>query len=60
MCYINYRSVIDHYIPCPGMEVGTDAYFEYAKMPTQYTEIFKGCKDDNFQLKCFDYFHIFA
>ena len=20
----------------------------------------KGCKDDNFKLKCFDFFHIFA
>ena len=26
----------------------------------QYTTIFHGCKNDNFQLNCFDYFHIFA
>ena len=26
----------------------------------QYTAIFHGCKNDNFQLKYFDYFHIFA
>ena len=26
----------------------------------QNTAIFHGCKDDNFQLKFFDYFHIFA
>ena len=26
----------------------------------QYTAIFHGCKNNNFQLKLFDYFHIFA
>ena len=25
-------------------------------MPIQYTAIFHGCKNDNFQLKFFDYF----
>ena len=32
----------------------------YANIPVQYTAIFHGCKNDNFQLKYFDYFHIFA
>ena len=32
----------------------------YANMSVQYTEIFHGCKNDNFQLKFFDYFYIFA
>ena len=29
-------------------------------MPMQNTVIFHGCKHDNFQLKCVDYFNIFA
>ena len=29
-------------------------------MPIQYTVIFHGCKNDNFQLKNFDFFLIFA
>ena len=29
-------------------------------MPMQYTVIFHGCKNVNFQLKSFDYFQIFA
>ena len=28
--------------------------------PMQHTAIFNGCKNDNFQSKSFDYFHIFA
>ena len=32
----------------------------YKNMPMQHTAFFHGCKNDNFQLKCFDYFHIFA
>ena len=29
-------------------------------MSMQYTAIFHGCKNHNFQLKMFDYFHVFA
>ena len=29
-------------------------------MSVQYTAIFHGCKNDNFQMKCFDIFLIFA
>ena len=29
-------------------------------MPMQYTAIFHGCKNDNFRLNIFEYFHIFA
>ena len=29
-------------------------------MPMQYTAIFYGCKNDNFQMKNCDIFHIFA
>ena len=32
----------------------------YANMPMQYAAIFHGCKNDNFQLKYFDFFHVFA
>ena len=33
----------------------------YENKPVQYIAIFHGCKkNDNFQLKFFDYFHIFA
>ena len=32
----------------------------YEKTPMQHTAIFHGCKNDNFQLKFSDYFHIFA
>ena len=32
----------------------------YADIPMSYRAIFHGCKNDNFQLKFFDYFYIFA
>ena len=32
----------------------------YANMSVHYTAIFHGCKNGNFQLKFFDYFHVFA
>ena len=32
----------------------------YANMSVQYTAIFHGCKNDNFQMNLFDIFHIFA
>ena len=32
----------------------------YANMSVQYTAIFNGCKNDNFQMKIFDIFLIFA
>ena len=32
----------------------------YASMPMQYTAIFHGCKNDNFQMKFFNIFLIFA
>ena len=34
--------------------------FHYANMSVQYTAIFHGCKNDNFQMKCFDIFLNFA
>ena len=30
----------------------------YARMPMQYVEIFKGCKNDNFQMKKIDIFFV--
>ena len=35
-------------------------WVHYAKMSVQYTAIFHGCKNDNFQMKIFDFFLIFA
>ena len=35
-------------------------HFHYANMSVQYSAIFHGCKNDNFQMKTFDIFHIFA
>ena len=32
----------------------------YANTPMQHTAIFRGCKNDNFHLKIFDFFLIFA
>ena len=32
----------------------------YENMSMQHTAIFHGCKNGNFQLKMFDFFHIFA
>ena len=32
----------------------------YENTPMQYTAIFHCCKNDNFQLKLFDYYYIFA
>ena len=32
----------------------------YENTPMQHTAIFHDCKNDNFRLNCFDYFHIFA
>ena len=32
----------------------------YANMSVQYTAIFHGCKNDNFQMKIFDIFLIFS
>ena len=32
----------------------------YANMPMQYTAIFHGCKNDDFQVKNYDNFLIFA
>ena len=36
------------------------SYFNYANMPMQYTMIFHGCKNYNFQIKNCDIFLIFA
>ena len=35
-----------------------DAHYE--STPMQYTAVIHGCKNDNFHLKLFDYFDIFA
>ena len=35
-------------------------YLHYANMPMQYTAIFHGCKNANFQMKNYNIFLIFA
>ena len=37
-----------------------DSFLNYENTPMQYTAIFHGRKNDNFQLKLFDYVHTFA
>ena len=41
-----------------GPPMNRDNHYENASM--QYTAIFTSLKNDNFRLKSFDYFHIFA
>ena len=43
------------YISILAYQVG-----HYESMPMQYTSIFHGCKNDNFQMKNCDIFLIFA
>ena len=38
----------------------TKCITHYENTPMQYTAIFHGCKNENFQLNFFDYFHILA
>ena len=38
----------------------TSGSIHYANMSVQYSAIFHGCKNDNFQMKMFDIFLIFA
>ena len=40
--------------------VSEQAGSHYENTPMQYTAIFHGCKNDNFQLNFLHYFHIFA
>ena len=37
-----------------------DHFHSLRNKPMQYTAIFQGCKNDNFQMKKYDIFHIFA
>ena len=51
---------------CDGVCINSRDYsngllsLHYANMSVQYTAIFHGCKNDNFQMKIFDIFLIFA
>ena len=50
-------------IPTPCMAiliVQLFIFMYYANMPVQYTAIFHGCKNDNFQIFFFNIFLIFA
>ena len=40
--------------------VGLLKHYHYANMSVQYSAIFHGCKNDNFQMKIFDIFQMFA
>ena len=41
-------------------DLGVKGLVHYANMSVQYTAIFHGCKNDNFQMKLFDIFLFFA
>ena len=41
-------------------EIFRNSIFHYANMPMQYTAIFHGCKNGNFQMNNCDIFLIFA
>ena len=49
-CYRNVFSLICY----------SNSILHYEKTPVQYTAIFHGCKNDNFQMKNCDVFLIFA
>ena len=50
----------DHRVICTS-NVGIGKFSNhYANMSVKYTAIFHGCKNDNFHLKIFDIFLIFA
>ena len=49
---------IERYLSATMLSAGEyDPHYE--NTPMQYTAIFHSCKNDNFQLKVFDYFHVF-
>ena len=41
-------------------KIFSEEKLHFENTPMQHTAIFHGCKNDNFQLKFFDYIHIFA
>ena len=43
-----------------NLKISNSGYFHYANMPVQYTAIFYGCKNDNFQIIFFGYFSYFC
>ena len=57
MCRKNY--VWSHSSPTCVIK-SENLIIHHENMPMQYTAIFHSCKNDNFRLKYFDYFHIFA
>ena len=42
------------------LDIFAKSVCHYESTPMQYTAFFYGCKNDNFQLILYDYFHIFA
>ena len=52
--------VVSHFDFEGGTVVLTAPVPHYANMSVQYTAIFHSCKNDNFQMKIFDIFLIFA
>ena len=45
---------------CSDLSGEIGRHLHYANMSMQYTSIFHGCKNDNFHMKNFDVFLIFA
>ena len=52
---------LDHFSHSPfNNHLNFSSPLHYANMSVQYTAIFHGCKNDNFQMKIFDIFLFFA
>ena len=57
----SFESGLDQSHPIQALANGPVPKTHYENTPdVQYTAIFHGCKNDNFRLNFFDYFHIFA
>ena len=54
---VDLRSAL-YVVICVGFTMVSGCH--YANISVQYTAIFHGCKNDNFQMKIFDIFLIFA
>ena len=57
---MHYQIDLLMFIPNKGEMIDLKRVYHYENMPMQYTAIFHGCKNDNFQMKKVDNFLIFA
>ena len=57
---VNIQSLVKAAPKEEGCQFGVFILYHYENMPMQYLAIFHGCKIDNFQMKNYDIFLIFA